>query len=193
MPRMRGGLLLALALLAGTGAPAAELTLELKAFNGADDVTQQTRMMIHRAGDRTEPVARLGGGARVLSVALPAGIYDVQAIREREGRVVTIRWALRLVVMPYPDEQGRHLEVINFQNGYGALEVRRRDHGPPDVTVYRSGDHAKPAVQPVAGAGYALFVLPAGAYDIASRQAGAVSWETTFDVPLDRTRLLVVP
>jgi hypothetical protein len=117
----------------------------------------------------------------------------VQALREREGRVVTIRWAQRLVVMPYPDEEGRHLEVINFQNGYGALEVRRRDHGPPDVAVYRSGDRAKPAAQPIRGAGYHLFVLPAGAYDIESRQAGTVSWETGFDVPLDRTRLLIVP
>jgi hypothetical protein len=95
--------------------------------------------------------------------------------------------------MPYPDEEGRHLEVINFQNGYGALEVRRRDHGPPDVTVYRSGDRSKPAAQPVRGPGYHLFLLPAGTYDVESRQAGNVSWETGFDVPLDRTRLLIVP
>ncbi len=190
---MRGGLLLALALVGGPGATAPPITLELRAFNGGEDVTAQTRMMVHRAGDRSEPVARLGAGRRVLSVELPAGIYDVQAIREREGRVVTIRWAQRLVVMPYPDEDGRHLEVINFQNGYGAIEVRRRDHGPPDVTVYRSGDRSKPAAQPVEGPGYRLFVLPAGAYDIESRKAGNVSRETGFDVPLDRTRLWIVP
>jgi hypothetical protein len=190
---MTRGLLLALALVVCPPAPPATLTLELRAFNGPDDVTPQTRMMVHRAGDRTEPVARLGPGQSVLSVDLPPGIYDVQAIREREGRVVTIRWAQRLVVMPYPDEDGRHLEVINFQNGYGALEVRRRDHGPPEVTVYRSGNRSKPAAQPIAGPGYHLFVLPAGAYDIESQDGADVSRETGFDVPLDRTRLLIVP
>ena len=37
--------------------------------------------------------------------------------------------------MPYPDEDGHHLEVINFQNGYGALEVRGATGRGPEADV----------------------------------------------------------
>ena len=134
MPGMGGGLLLALTLL-GTPAHEPQLALELRVFNGAEDVTAQTRVAVHRAGDRTRPLILIEAGHAVLSADVPPGIYDVQAIREREGRVVAIRWAERLVVMKYPDEHGRHLEVINFQPGFGALEVRGAGGIRPDAEV----------------------------------------------------------
>src|SRR5438094_639297 len=81
-------------------------------------------------------VAVAGPGVRV---TVPPGFYDAQAIRERDGRVLNIRWAERLVVMAYPDEAGHHLEVINFQNGFGALEVRARDGSVPDATLFAAG------------------------------------------------------
>ena len=89
-------------------------------------------------------------------------MYDAQIIREREGRVLNIRWAERLIVMPYPDEAGRHLEVINFQNGFGALEVRGHDPGDPEVAIFSAGSHDQEAAKRVGGTGYALFVVRRG-------------------------------
>src|SRR4029450_11951032 len=111
MPRMPGGVLLALALVAGEGTRVASVPLELRVFNGLEDVTTQTRIAVHRAGEHVNPVALLSAGPATLTIDVPAGIYDVQAIRERDGRVVSIRWAQRLVVMPYPDGAGAHPEV----------------------------------------------------------------------------------
>jgi hypothetical protein len=192
MPRMRGGILLALALITGDTASAGSLTLELRVFNGVEDVTSQTRIAVHRAGERTTPVVQLGVGSP-LSAEVPPGIYDVQAIREREGRVLNIRWAQRLVVMPYPDENGRHLEVINFQNGFGALEVRRSDRTLPDAGVYHPGEHDKPMVQPIAGRDFILFIVRAGPYDLRTGSEAAATWHIGIEVPLDRTRLWIVP
>src|SRR4051794_23349007 len=121
---MRGGLMLALALVtAGDTVFAASLTLEMRVFNGVEDVTRDTRVAVYRAGERGQPIVQLRVGQVPLTAELPPSIYDVQAIHERQGRVINIKWAQRLVVMPYPDENGRHLEVINFQNGFGALEI----------------------------------------------------------------------
>ncbi len=55
---------------------------------------------------------------------MPVGFYDAQAIREKRGEVAGLRWAEQLLVQRYPDEYGRHLEVINFKPGYGALQIR---------------------------------------------------------------------
>ena len=62
MPPMRGGVLLALALVAGDGAGTASVTLELRVFNGLEDVTRQTRVAVHRAGDHTSPFVQLSAG-----------------------------------------------------------------------------------------------------------------------------------
>ncbi len=107
------------------------LTLEIRVFNGAEEVTPLTRVTVHRAGERGDPLAQTLSADGRVALLVPAGIYDVQAIHERDGRVKNIRWANRLVVMPYPDEQGHHLEVINFKNGFGALQVAAaKGNGP---------------------------------------------------------------
>jgi len=174
-----------------TGQPAA-LTLEIRAFNAAEDVTSHTRLTVHRAGERAEaiPHARSGDGRVTLQV--PAGIYDVQAILERDGRVVNIRWANRLVVMPYPDEGGHHLEVINFRNGFGALQVRSATGTTLETTLFHVGRHDKPAAAPTISGGSHLFIVPAGLYDLQIREHGKTSWLTNLEVPLDRTRLTIV-
>jgi hypothetical protein len=168
------------------------LTLEIRAFNGSEDVTSQTRLTVHRAGERGEaiPDARSGDGRVTLQV--PAGIYDVQAIHERDGRVVNIRWANRLVVMPYPDEGGRHLEVINFKNGFGALQVRGTAGSTFETSLFPAGQRDKPAATPMIFAGYHLYVVPAGVYDVQTRAHGKTTWLTNLEVPLDRTRLTVI-
>jgi hypothetical protein len=174
----------------------ATLALEIRTFVGAEEVTGETRISIHRAGERSEPIARAHAqdGRHVFHVA--PGIYDAQVVRERDGRVVNIRWAERLVVMPYPDEDGRHLEVVNFTNGYGALQVRSPRGDPmPEIGIYAAGERSRPATTRVAGGSgeYALFVLPVGRYDIQVRSATRPTWHTDIEVPLDRTRLWLIP
>jgi len=190
---MWAGALLAWTLLAGQPSADAALTLELRVFNGVEDVTTQTRVAIYRASDRGQPLVLLEAGHRTLTAEVPPGIYDVQAIRLKDGRVTAIRWAERLVVMAYPDERGHHLEVVNFQGGFGALEVRRRDQTLPDVEIYAPGDHTRTVATALPGSGSVLFVLPAGSYDVATREAGAAVWHAGFEIPADRTRFWVVP
>lgn len=182
--------------LAGTpGVPAAApLMLEIRVFNGTEEVTADTRITLHRRGERSDPVAQITAREGRLEVGVSAGIYDLQALRERDGRVLNIRWAERLVVMPYPDEQGRHLEVINFMNGYGALQMRQRGvPGPPDAGIYTPSDHHAAAGARVEGSDYVLFVVPAGNYDVQTRTGNRATWHRGVEVPLDRTRLWFVP
>jgi len=193
MPGMWAGALLAWTLIAGQPPADAALTLELRVFNGAEEVTSQTRVAIHRAGDRGRPVVLLEAGHRTLTADVAPGIYDVQAIRIKDGRATAIRWAERLVVMAYPDESGRHLEVVNFQAGFGALEVRRRDQARPDVEVYAPGDHSRSVANALPGTGSLLFVLPAGPYDVLTPEAGAAVWHAAFEVPAGRTRFWLMP
>ena len=40
---------------------------------------------------------------------------------------------------------------------------------------------------------YALFVVPAGTYDVQVKRAPKPAWHAGIDVPLDRTRLWIVP
>jgi hypothetical protein len=170
------------------------LTLDVRIFSGTEEVTAETRISVHRGGERGAPVAQIIARHGRLSVNLAPGIYDLQALRERHGRVLNIRWAERLVVMEYPDESGRHLEVINFTNGYGALQVRQRGTaGAPDAAIYPTTDHHTPAGARAEGPDYLLFVVPAGTYDVQMRTAGRVTWHRAIEVPLDRTRLWFVP
>ena len=194
MPRR---LILALAAVIAVSAIAAgrpgDLTLELRVFNGTEEVTAHTRLTVHRAGERGDPLKQSTSADGRVLVKVPQGIYDVQAIHERDGRVLNIRWANRLVVMPYPDEDGQHLEVINFKNGFGALQVRGKPGTLPDVVLYHAGKRDKPAASAVTTSSYALFVVPAATYDLLVRAAGKASWNAGLDVPLDRTRLWVIP
>jgi len=190
---MQAWLMLPLAILAL--APVQQsITLEVRTFDGPTDVSEGTRVVVHRAGDREQPVGRVEVGPN-RTVTVTPGIYDAQAIRERSGRVVNIRWAERLIVMAYPDENGHHLEVVNFQSGYGALEVRGTSGRglEADVALYQPKDHSRPAAQPAITPLYALFVVPAGEYDVFVKRGAQGNWHPGVDVPHGRTRLWLVP
>lgn len=191
---MSRGLVVALAVVVAIGArqPTA-IVLEVRTFDGTNEVTAQTRITVHRGGERGDPVGQTDGRAGGLELSVAPGIYDVQAIRERDGRVLNIRWAERLVVMPYPDEDGRHLEVINFTTGFGALQVRERGTTSPEAAIYAPGDRVNPAAGPAEGSDYVLFVVPAGKYDVQTRTRGRMAWHRDIEVPLDRTRLWFIP
>jgi len=191
---MPGALLAVLALLA-TQPPQQRLTLEIRTYRGTEDVTDATRVIVHRAGERDQPVGQITRAQPTLAVV--PGIYDAQAVHERDGRVHDIRWAERLVVMEYPDEAGHHLEVINFLNGFGALQIRETAGRPPapamEVALFTADEHAQAAAPPATPGAYALFVVRAGSYDLLITRGSNLKWHKAVDVPLDRTRLWVVP
>jgi len=172
---------------------ASSLLLEVRVFNGVEEVTPHTRLTIHRAGERKESIPHPPSGDAGVHLKVPPGIYDVQALHVRDGRVLDIRWANRLVVMPYPDEQGHHLEVINFKNGYGALQVRASGGAPFDAAIFDAGKRQKPAGAATPGHNYSLFVVPAGLYDLQLRTGDKLSWQNGVEVPLERTRLVLIP
>lgn len=168
---------------------------EFRVFDGTSEVSSITRLRVRPSGS-TETGTVVDGSD--LALDLKAGIYDVQAIRQESGHVVSVRWAENLVIMAYPDEAGRHLEVINFSNQFGALQLRWSGGQMPDpagvtVTVSKPGDaHPTPA-HPLRGPGYLLLVLPAGTYDV--RVAGAGRPEvilSAIELPPDRTRMKLI-
>ena len=176
----------------------ARVRAEFRIFSGTEEITGSTRLRIMPTGERDRPMA-LPEGAQLVT-DLTAGIYDVQALRHRQGAIVGIRWAERLVVMYYPDEDGRHLEVINFQPGYGALQLRaaKGQLDAHEVAIFHARERSKPAASPVDGEDYKLFVVPAGRYDVRVRPAGGAStdeetrWFLDIEVPSDRTRIKVI-
>jgi hypothetical protein len=132
-------------------------------------------------------------------VSLAPTVYDVQAIRTSDRGVRSIRWAERLAILHYPDEGGRHLEVINFQSGFGALQLRvlRGDLPPDAIAVFQTGNHTAPAGAVLSGEGYVLFVGRAGRYDVRVQRPGAggtadANWFLGIDVPVGRTRLRII-
>lgn len=164
---------------------------EFRAFDGADEVTRDTRITVY-------PNGRKEGGTpadKAGRVALLPGLYDVQVLRERDGRVVGIRWIEHLVIMRYPDEEDRHVEAVNFNPQYGALELKLANQVEYEAAAFPAGDHARPVAGSRPGDGYLLLVVPAGRYDVrvkATAPNAAETWLTDIDVPVDRTRLRTI-
>lgn len=194
-PRPLSACCLVLSLAATVGGQA-RLTLEIRVFQGAEEVTGHSRVTVHRSGERTAPVATIAGGTRTL-VQVEPGLYDAQAIREGQGRALDIRWAERMVVMAYPDEAGHHLEVINLATGYGALQVRASASIAPtaEIALLSAGQPGQSVefASATATPNYVLFVVPGGQYDIRITRGARVSWHRGINVPVDRTRLWIAP
>lgn len=176
-------------------ARAESVRTEFRVFDGTTEVSAETRLRVRPSGS-TETGHVVEGAT--LAADLPPGIYDVQAVRQRSGEVISIRWAEKLVVMHYPDEGGRHLEVINFASEHGALQLRWPDGEAPDpaeiaVTATREGDSRPIGSRTLHGADYALLVVPAGTYDIRITRAGRDPLVMAgVEVPADRTRMKIV-
>jgi len=176
-------------------ASGAVIRAEFRVFDGTTEVTPFTRIRIRPSGS-TETGRIIEGGD--LTIDLAPGIYDAQAVRQDNGQVVNVRWAERLVVMPYPDEGGRHLEVINFTDGYGALELKWPEGEAPDpagvaVTLSRTGEPRPVPTRLLHGLGYLLAVVPAGTYDVHIMQPGKGDVAIgNLEVPADRTRMKII-
>jgi hypothetical protein len=169
---------------------------EFRVFNGDEDVTAATRLRVFPAGSRNAPAIETERG----EVPLAPGVYDVQAIRTSDSGVRSIKWAERLTILRYPDEGGRHLEVINFQPGFGALQLRasRGALAAAEVTLFPTGDHTEAAGRALGEHDYVLFVARAGRYDVRVQHAdhagagGDTHWLLAVDVPAGRTRLKLI-
>lgn len=176
-------------------AAAPPIRVEFRVFDGTNEVTALTRLRVRPSGS-TETGRVIDGGD--LTVDLPPGIYDAQAVRQESGQVVSVRWAERLVIMAYPDEGGRHLEIINFTNQYGALQLRWPEGQAPDpagvaATVSKAGDSRPMPTHVLRGLGYVLLVLPADTYDVRIIRPGKPPIVLSgIEVPADRTRMKVI-
>jgi hypothetical protein len=170
------------------------LRLDVRVFDGTADVTGEARVRLFKAGYRTDPRALGRARGEAFTVEVVPGFYDLQAVRERDGRVIAIRWAERRHVARYPDEHGRHLEVVNLQLGFGALEVRGPSaHGGVPrwgASLHQPGENGHEVAGPVKGDGYLLFVAPSGFYDLkVTPPNGDPQWMRDIELPADRTRL----
>jgi hypothetical protein len=175
----------------------ATVRLELRIFDGPDDVTAETRVRLFPRGQRTNDLPTTSAPGQAITATVPVGFYDAQAIREKRGEVAGLRWAEQLLVQRYPDEYGRHLEVINFKPGYGALQIRPSPDAAAAAKGWTaaayasgSGEAAKEAGKAVVAGEDLLFALPAGSYDVKLTMSDkSTQWMRDIEVPADRTRL----
>lgn len=174
------------------------VTLQLRVFDGVADVTRETRVRLYPAGARATPIKLTLGPDRAYEADVPVGLYDVQAVRMRGNSVAGVRWVERMLVQKYPDEFGRHLQVINLRDGFGALQIRpdAPETGPSGWSAV-----ATPPGTPAVEVGKAralgpdlLLVVPAGTYDVKVVLPSAQpAWLTSIDIPDARTRLKTWP
>ena len=172
--------------------------LQLRVFDGGDDVTKETRVRVYPAGQRTQPIRMILGGDQAYEAEVPVGLYDVQAIRERSGEVAGVRWVERLLVQRYPDEGGRHLQVVNLKGGFGALQIRPEGmaSGPAGWSAVATppGTPASEVAKARPFGPDLLLVLPAGTYDVKVMVPNAApAWITAIEIPDARTRLKTWP
>jgi hypothetical protein len=172
--------------------------LQVRVFDGVEDVTRETRVRLYPTGRRNEPLQLTLGADQAYEADVPVGLYDVQAIREKGGEVAGIRWVERLLVQKYPDEFGRHLQVVNLKSGFGALQIRPEADGagPAGWSAV-----ATPPGAPDTEVGKAralgpdlLLVVPSGTYDVkVVVPSAAPTWISNLEIPDARTRLKTWP
>jgi hypothetical protein len=173
----------------------ATVRLELRIFDGPDDVTAETRVRLFPRGQRTNDLPTTIAPGQAITATVPVGFYDAQAIREKRGEVAGLRWAEQLLVQRYPDEYGRHLEMINFKPGYGGLQIRPAPDAAAaakgwTAVAFASGETTKEVGKAVVAGEDLLFALPTGSYDIRFTMGDkSTQWMREIEVPADRTRL----
>lgn len=145
------------------------LALDVRVFRGATEVTRDTNVTVYPAGNRSGGKRLAQGTSGERQIPLPAGHYDIQLVQQTGGKVTGISWTSLRLLVDYPGEHQRHLEVINFEKGWGALQIRQA--GPrEDATVGWSARLLKPDGtefgRGVPGDGYQVLVAPAGSYTI---------------------------
>src|SRR3712207_534649 len=64
---------------------ASTVRLELRIFDGPDDVTGETRVRLFPRGQRTNDLPTTSAAGQAITATVPVGFYDAQAIREKRG------------------------------------------------------------------------------------------------------------
>lgn len=171
--------------------------LQLRVFDGVDDVTRETTLRVCPAGRREDPITLALGPDQAFEADVVVGLYDVQAIRERAGEVTGVRWVERLLVQKYPDEFGRHLQVVNLRSGFGALQIRPAESTAApgwSAVASASGAPAAEITRARALGPDLLLVVPSGTYDVKVTLPNAPpAWLTAIEIPDSRTRLRTWP
>jgi hypothetical protein len=176
-------------------APSGKVRLQLRIFEGGEDITREARLQLYPRGQRTNEIATTLGADQAYETDVEPGFYDVQLIKERRGQVLGVRWVEQILVQRYPDEYGRHLQVLNLNPEFGALQIRPAPGetagargwsavalAPGETT--REVSKARPIGDDL------LIVLPAGRYDIRVNLGDrSTTWLREVDIPGDRTRL----
>lgn len=173
---------------------AAKVRLQLRVFEGGEDITREARLLLYPRGQRTNEIATALGADQAFETDVEPGFYDVQVIKERRGQVQGIRWVEQILVQRYPDEYGRHLQVLNLNPSFGALQIRP---APGEASAVRgwsavalpAGDTSREVAKARPIGDDLLIVLPAGRYDIRVNLSDRAAWFKEVDVPGDRTRL----
>jgi hypothetical protein len=172
----------------------APVELIVRVFDELDEVTAHCQITVYAADTRDAPLVldlRPGIGHYV---EVEPGLYDLQITWRGPGDTVAIEWAEHLSVLWYPDEGGRHVEIVNLQPVFGALLVQ-----PPvtwletdrdwRVSAFLHGGVGRAGFEAVDGTDHRLFILPAGRYDLVASLSSTELTVTDVEVPAQRTRL----
>ena len=175
----------------------APVELLVRVFDGLEEITAHCRIAVYPADTRGVPLVpdlRPGTGHHV---EVEPGLYDLQIIWRGPDDTVAIEWAEHLSVLRYPDEGGRHVEIVNLQPVFGALLVQ-----PPvvwletdrdwRVSAFLHGGVGRAGFEPADGTGHRLFILPAGRYDLVAGLGSTEVTVTDIEVPARRTRLTLL-
>ncbi len=149
--------------------PVPDLALDIRVFRGATEVTAETMVTVYRSGHATtgKAVPQAPGGER--RIPLPAGQYDLRLVQQHDGKVIGIATTSLRLLVDYPGEFQQHLEVVNFEKGWGALQIRQSGAKETTKVAWSSrllrADGSE-AARGVAGDGYQVLVAPAGTYTV---------------------------
>lgn len=172
-----------------------KVRLQLRVFEGGEDISREARLQLYARGQRQNEIPTTLGGDQAFETEVEPGFYDVQIVKERRGQVLGIRWVEQILVQRYPDEYGRHLQVLNLNPEFGALQIRP---APSETAAARGwtavavapGDNGREVSKARPIGEDLLLVVPAGRYDIRLNLGDrSTSWLREVDVPGDRTRL----
>jgi hypothetical protein len=171
------------------------ILLQLRVYNGTDEVTPGSRLHLYPVGQRTSPIPLNLGPDRVYEARVAPGFYDVQAVQEDQGRVSAIRWFEQMLVQRYPDEYGRHLQVVNFRTDFGALQIRPQPGTGGaargwSATLHPAGDETRELGKARQFGEDLIVIAAAGRYDVRVTLADrSTHWLRDVEIPADGTRL----
>ena len=192
---MQAWMLLALALLAFLPVQQS-ITLEVRTFDGPADVSDATRIIVHRAGERDQPVAQINSGARPTVDGCAGHLRRAGHPRaDRPGRQHPLgRAAGRDAVSGRERPSPRGHQLSDRLRRAGSPRARRARGPTRTWRCSRPRDHGKPA----AAAAHdrrptrSSWSGPASTTSRSSATRAAPGMHG-IDVPLDRTRLWIVP